>query len=333
MKKVCLGIIGCGGISRYHGQLFVNHVPEAEIVALADPNEGNRQQFQRAVLDAVHARPPQFADYRDMLRTVPLDAVLIATPHTLHFQQTLEALAAGCHVLLEKPMVTDSQQARQLVAEAQRHKRVLSIAFPGPHSPEFAYYLQLRDRGEVGKVLLMNGFVTQSWLAITRNTWRQDPSLSGGGQAYDTGAHLFMALMYLSGAKPREVFAWTDNRGAPVDINTVATIRFDNGALASVCVGGDGPVKWENSVWIVAERGGFRMGIHGGFLEHWDAKGDRVRYPHVPQVPSLQQHFIDCVLGRTETLCPPIWGLRQALLMDALYESARTGRVAQVAPE
>lgn len=333
MKKVRLGFIGCGGMNFYHAKMFTAKVPEAEIVALCDPNPAGMQRFQRDLFEPRGQRPETFADYRDMLRQVALDGVVIATPHTQHFQQTMDALSAGCHVLLEKPMVTRVDHARQLIAHAQQQRRVLSVAFPGPFSSEFAYCGQLRERGELGDVLYLNGYVVQNWRAITLNTWRQDPALSGGGQAYDSGAHLFNTLLYLTNLKPVEVFAWCDPRGTPVDINTVATIRFDNGALASVCVGGDGVLGWDSSVLCVGTRGAFRVGIHGGFLEHWNAQGEKVRYPHVPTVPSMQQNFVDCILGRAETPCPPIWGLRQALLMDALYESARTGRVAKVAPE
>ena len=73
--------------------------------------------------------------------------------------------------------------------------------------------------------------------------------------------------------------------------------------------------------------------LHGGRLQHWGADGKLVRYPAVPSVPSLQQWFIDCVLGRAENPAPPIWGLRQALLMEALYESAKMGRPVKVQPE
>ncbi|MCX7915635.1 MAG: Gfo/Idh/MocA family oxidoreductase [Verrucomicrobiae bacterium] len=333
MKKVRLGFIGCGNISHHHVRIFLSRVPEAEIVALCDPNPAGLQRFQRELFDPLGQRPQAFADYREMLKQVSLDGVVIATPHTQHFQQAMDALSAGCHVLLEKPMVTRVDHARALIAHAEKQQRVLSVAFPGPFSGEFAYCRQLRERGELGDVLFLNAYLAQNWLAITVNTWRQDPAQAGGGQAYDSGAHLFNTMLYLTHLRPVEVFAWCDMRGTPVDINTVATIRFDTGALASVCVGGDGAVSWDSSVLCVGTRGAFRVGVHGGFVEHWNAKGEKVRYPHVPDVPTMQQNFVDCILGRAETPCPPVWGLRQALLMDALYESARTGRVAKVQPE
>jgi predicted dehydrogenase len=124
-----------------------------------------------------------------------------------------------------------------------------------------------------------------------------------------------------------------DNRGAPVDIIATASIRFENGALGTATINGDSVVGWDQGIRVSFTRGEVDTGIHGNRLQQWDAKGQLMRYPAVTRVPSLQQKFIDCVLGRAEDPSPPIWGLRQALLMEALYESARTRKPVKVKPE
>jgi predicted dehydrogenase len=186
--------------------------------------------------------------------------------------------------------------------------------------------------GGLGDVVAVTGQIGQGWLRATRGTWRADPSLSGGGFAYDSGAHLLHAMWYLPGVRPVTVSAAIDNCGARVDIVTTAMIRYANGAMGTVaCIGRD--VHWDENVYVVTTGGSIRTSVHGGRLEHWDAKGKLVCYPAVKAVSSMHQNFVDCILGRAETPCPPIWGLRQALLMEALYESARTGKPAQVAAE
>src|SRR5439155_16611518 len=90
---------------------------------------------------------------------------------------------------------------------------------------------------------------------------------------------------------------------------------------------------WDESVTVSATKGTVRTSIHGNHLEQWGAQGKLVRYPHVEPVPSLHQNFVDCILGRAETPCPPVWGLRQAVLMEALYRSASAGKVVKVRPE
>jgi predicted dehydrogenase len=333
MEKVRLGIIGCGSMSRLHGQVYTTQVKETEIVALCDPSKDNLDQFQREIFDPINKKPPTFADYKDMLGEVELDAVLIVTPHNQHFEQVTASLDAGCHVLVEKPMVVKVEHARKLIEHAAKAKRVLSVAFPGTFSPEFQYIHGLLKSGAIGEVVAADGFVAQAWKRRTKGTWRQEPEAAGGGQAYDSGAHVFNALLYLTNLRPKEVFAWTDNRGAPVDITSSVNIRYENGALGTALINGESVVGWDEGVRISTTGGEFLTGIHGGRLQQWGADGKLVKYPAVPAVPTLQQWFIDCVLERAENPAPALWGLRQALLMEALYESARTGKAVKVERE
>ncbi len=331
MKPIRLGVIGCGGMSRHHARVFLQNIPQAEIVALCDPNPANLATYLNE-FPADKPKPPTYADYREMLRTVRCDGVLIVTPHTQHFEQAMAALDAGAHVLLEKPMVIEADHARRLIEHADKKKRVLSLAFPGPFCAEFQYVCGLRDRGEWGEVMQVDAMVSQNWQQLTTGTWRQDPKLSGGGQAFDTGAHMFNALLYLTGLRPVEVFAWSDYRGTPVDINTVATIKFHNGALASAFVGGADVSGWQSGIFLSATKRSLRIGTHSGPVEVWDEQGQKIT-PALPAVTSLQQNFVDGILGEAQTLCPPIWGLRQALLMEAIYRSLRTGQPTTVQPE
>jgi len=205
-------------MSRYHGRVYTTQVPEVEVVALCDTHKENLGRYQREVFDPIKKKPPTFADYRGMLSKVKMDAVLIVTPHSDHFEQVSASLDAGCHVLVEKPMVVKVEHARKLIKHAAKAERVLSVAFPGTFSPEFQYIRGLLKNGTLGDVIAADAFVAQAWKGATKGTWRQDPEAAGGGHAYDSGAHAFNALLYLTDLRPREVFAWTNNRGAPVDI-------------------------------------------------------------------------------------------------------------------
>ncbi|MGD0058710.1 MAG: Gfo/Idh/MocA family oxidoreductase [Verrucomicrobiia bacterium] len=333
MKTVRLGMIGCGSMSRYHGKVYTTQVKDAEIVALCDTHKHNLDLYQREIFDPVKQKPPTFADYRDMIAKMTMDAVMIVTPHADHFQQITDSLDAGLHVFAEKPMVMDSEQARSVIKLAERKKRILSVAFPGTFTPEFQYIRGLMDKGELGEVIAADAFVAQAWKKGTKGTWRQDPKLAGGGMAFDTGAHVFNALLFLANSRPVEVFALMENRGAPVDVTCSVSIRYENGALGTAMINGDSLVGWNEGVRVSYTKGEVQTGIHGGRLQKWDADGKLVRYPVVPMVPRLQQWFIDCVLGKAKDPAPAIWGLRQALLYEALYESARTGKVIKVEKE
>ena len=202
MKKVRLGIIGCGSMSRYHGKVYTTQVKEAEIVALCDTHKGNLDRYQREIFDPIKQKPPTFADYEDMLDKVKLDAVLIVTPHAHHFQQVMDSLDAGCQVFVEKPMVMTSDQARKIIKHAAKKKRIVSVAFPGTFTPEYQYIHGLLESGALGEVITADAFVAQAWKQGTKGTWRQEPEAGRRRNDVRQGAHVFNALLYLANFAP-----------------------------------------------------------------------------------------------------------------------------------
>jgi predicted dehydrogenase len=320
-------MIGCGGMARYHGRIWTQQVPEAEIVALTDPDSQNLALFASEIYNNQHV-PPTYADHRAMLAEAKLDAVMIISPHAYHFQQAMDAIDAGCHVLIEKPMVIRTEEAQTLIAHAEANKKIISVAFPGPFSVEFQYIRNLIASGELGDVYLVNGVCAQPWIKFVGGTWRSVAALSGGGNMYDSGAHMFNAMLYLTGLSAQEVFAFVDNKGQDVDIIGSVALRFTKGALGSAIVSGDASV-FEQGIYIQCTNGSVKCSIYGGEMQVWIGK-ERVKYPQVPQTTSLQQNFIDCIKGRATTPSPAHLGLRQARLMDAIYESARTGQMVKV---
>ncbi len=315
-------------MGRYHGLVFTQDVPEAEIVALADPDPNNLALFQAEVFPDGKQLEGTFAGHQEMLAAVPLDGVVIVSPHAYHFRQAMDAIDAGCHVLVEKPMVIRTEDARTLIDHARERQRVVSVAFPGPFSREFQYIRDVIARGDLGDISLVTGVCAQPWIAFTADTWRAQPELSGGGNLYDSGAHMFNAMLYLTGLAATDVFAFTNNKGHAVEISASVSLRFTKGALGSAVVSGDASV-FEQGIYIQGTRGSIKTSIYGGSLQHWDGE-DLVQDPALPTTTSLQQNFIDCIHGRATTPSPPLLGLRQARLMDAIYESARTGVVVPV---
>jgi predicted dehydrogenase len=328
MDRVRIGIIGCGGMARYHGRMFTRFVPEAEIVALSEPNEANLARFIKEVFNDPEAEPATFSDYRQMLEEVELDGVLIVSPHNQHYQQATDAIDRGCHVLVEKPMVIRTEDAQALIRHAEAHGKVLSVAFPGPFSQEFQYIRRVIASGELGEISLVSGHCCQQWIQNVAGSWRTDPIQAGGGNLYDSGAHMFNAMLYLSGLAVTDVFAYINNKDQQVDIEAAVTLRFNSGALGTATVSGDA-AYFEQGVYLQGTKGTIKTSIYGGSLDHWHGN-EKVKYPHVPETPPLQQNFIDCIRGRAETPSPALLGLRQARLMDAIYESARTGKSVSV---
>jgi len=322
MTNVRIGIIGCGGMSRRHGRMF-DALPDVDVVALVDPSQANLERFiVETVSDKTHI-PATYADYRDMLAHERLDGVVIVTPHDQHFAQAMAAMQAGCHVLVEKPMVIDTEDALALIERADQLQKVVSVAFPGPFTCEFQYIRDTVAQGGLGELSLATGVCAQPWIQHQKGTWRADPRQSGGGNLYDSGAHMFNAMLYLTGQAVTEVYAVVNNKSEQVDIAGTVVMRFADGTLGSAAVSGDATV-FEQGIYIQGTRGSVKTSIYGGTMEHWQGE-TLVKYPQVPVTQSIQENFRDCVLGIAQTPSPALLGLRQARLMDAIYASARRG--------
>jgi len=334
MKPIRLAIIGCGGFVRYHLRAIFdekNPIEEFKVVGLVDPVRKNALARRKEFLP--RKRTPIFDNHKQMLKEVAPDAVIVSTPHTLHFRHCFDALSAGAHVMVEKPMVTRSDDARRLVARAGKAGKVLQIAIQGTYTDTFAYTRKLIEDGTVGPLQLVTGVMAQGWMKGTRGKWRQNPRLSGGGQLYDSTAHVLSAMVFLVDSPVTEAFCWTDNKDTKVDINAVATIRFANGCMATVTSGGDCPTfhshlvfQGEGALVEISPHGGsFR--VHSRSLEK-----EITKVPRGWKVPTVSpaRNFADAILGRAESRCGARLGLLLAELMDALYASAATGKPVKI---
>jgi predicted dehydrogenase len=325
-------LVGCGGMANWHAQ-ELKKIPEVSVVALCD----TRPEQTKAFREKYFADAKEFADYDLLLSQateLKVDAVVLVTPHTTHYSQAKAALLAGLNVLVEKPMVTSSEHAYDLWATQVKAGRQLGITFQAPYTAEYQYIKEMRDLGRLGKPQIIQGWLAQGWMKGTTNTWRQDPSLSGGGQMYDSGAHVLNAIMWIMNEPVVEVSCIYDNLGCPVDINGVALMRFESGALGSIAIGGNSP-GWNVRVSLQTDRCQVITGPHGGFLE---ISGDpALKYPHVPTDATPwaftpHHNFVQSLLGKQALQTSPRHGVLLSALMDAIYESGRTRQTVKVKP-
>jgi predicted dehydrogenase len=327
MAKLRVGIIGCGGMGGAHVQRLLA-MKEVKIAALCDLTEEIAGAFRTRLMGAAGKGVPIYAGSTRMYAGSKLDAVVIATPHTTHFALGMEALEQGCHVLMEKPMVTSAPDAYALAAKVKESGKVFTIGYNTSCTPAFAY---LRDkiRGNAfGKLELVTGYLSQWWMKATVGAWRQDPALAGGGQAYDSGAHLLNSLVWSVESRPAGVFAFVDNHGTAVDINSVIAIRFENGVMASICISGNCPAS-AGPMSFIFENGRVDIDGWGGSWMDVFVKGEPEN-PELPQVDGTpDRNFIDAVLGRAEPKTSPLNGIHHTELMDAIYAAAATGEVSR----
>lgn len=229
-KTVSFGIVGCGIISRFHA-LAISEIPEARLLGACSKTYSSTEKF----CNEFSLRP--YADYQEMLKDPELDAVVICTPSGDHADQIIEALNAGKHVVVEKPMCLTMEQANAVVELAEKLNLMVCVISQTRFSDGVQAIKQAIDRGELGRLvsasLTMRYFRDQNYYDLAQ--WRGTMAGDGGGVLMNQGIHGIDVLCYLMG-KPVGVkgYARTLLRDIEVEDTAVAALEFDNGSLAVI---------------------------------------------------------------------------------------------------
>jgi predicted dehydrogenase len=297
---------------------------EVRIAALCSRTEASARTLIERRLADYSPTPSLYTSTSEMYGRESLDAVVIVTPHDLHYRQAVEALEAGCHVLVEKPMTTTADDARSLVRMSEEKGRVVGVCYDPLYTAALACVREAVRSGRLGRLEMVTGYLCQDWKRLTMGSWRHDPARAGGGQAMDSGAHLLASLCWSVGSPPREVFALLDRQDEGVDVNSATVIRFENRVLATIAVGGNSPGDGSHMSFVFD---GGRIDVDG-----WRGRWVRVyrgteEEPQRPEsLPSSpDDNFVGAILDGAEPICTARDGLAVAELLDALYRSAASG--------
>jgi predicted dehydrogenase len=319
-------MMGTGAMGRVHLTTMLSR-DDTDVVAVCEPSPG---AFEAAVSEfAKHglAAPPNEPDWPRFIERFAsdLDVVFIVTPHSLHASQTTACLEAGLDVLLEKPMVMDAVEAQSLIATRDRTGRLLVVAFPGSLSPQVRTAARMISSGEVGRILNIAAVTWQDWDRHTIGTWRQEPSVAGGGFLFDTGAHMLNTVCDLAGEDVAEVSAWLEDDGRSVDIRATVMARLPSGALVTMNACGSAIPSLGSDIRVFCERATLRTGIWGERLDI--QRHGRSRLAPARSIPSrtVWEQFLAVRTGLEPNPSPPEVGLRMARLWDAIKASSASG--------
>ena len=222
-----IGIVGYG----YWGPNLVRNfaeTPGATVAAVSD--------LDSAKLGVVRKRFPAVkttTDYRELLTDPGIDAIAIATPVNTHFELALAALRAGKHVWVEKPMTETSEQARQLVDEAQRRNLVLHVDHTFIYTGAVQKMAELIKGGELGRIYYYDS------IRVNLGLFQRDVSVIS-----DLAVHDFSILDHLLDEHPVAVTASGTNHfpGTPENLAYV-TLFYESGTIAHANVSWLAPVK------------------------------------------------------------------------------------------
>ncbi len=342
-----LGIIGCGAIGNLHCLSYQKLGERVEFVACCDIVEEKAKDF----VDRFGFKK-YYTDAKTMMEECELDAVSVTTWNAAHMECTITALEGGANVLCEKPMAMNTAEALAMQAAAEKAGKLLMIGFVRRHGNDAETALDYIRGGYLGEIYHID--TTYLRCAGFPGNWFGNKELSGGGPLIDLGVHMIDLGRYLAGKpKPVTVFGVTFNKLGPrdnlkgvvlpwsassdqpqpkfnVEDFVTAMIRFDNGMVMNV--------KASFSLHAEKDTGTLDMyGTKGGltlapFTIHTEM-ADRLVDVQVKGDTGTgeffvaeMKNFLDACEGKAECKAPAEDGVELMRILDAIYQSAETGK-------
>jgi len=222
-------IIGCGSISRVH-LTAMKKIEEAVAVAVVNIHEKKAKEMANEF-----SIFRIYTDWKDAFRSKDVDAAIICLPHKLHYQCALDALKAGKHVLIEKPISIRSEEAKEMIEMAKREKLTLMVAHMKRFDKRFVVMKEKIAEGGIGQVFLAKSEWVGSKEIFTTIHWVVDPT-QGGGPLMGYGIHHVDLLQWIIGPIKR-ISCYTNKLVWPkagVEDSAVAIMEFENGAIGSL---------------------------------------------------------------------------------------------------
>lgn len=339
--RVRYGFIGCGAINQRRHMPEVAAHPGSQIVAVCDCNQ------ERAIEVGARFGAPAFTDYRQMLRDAACDAVVIATPNYLHAQMSVDALQAGRHVLVEKPMATSEAEGRAIIAAARASGKQCMVGHSQRFMPPHRKAKQLLEAGVLGRVIGFRSSLKHSgpdnWIVDGRESWFLRRKEAVMGAIGDMAVHKADLLRWLLGVEFADVGGsigtlakrYADGRLIDVDDTVSITLGTSGGLIGSI------EASWtnfsgeeDNQTIIYGERGVMDIGgdpAYGVVVRYAD--GTREAHAVGAIATNKQQtasgvtdSFTRCILTGGQPPIDAVEGYRSMMVVVTAVQAAQQGR-------
>jgi predicted dehydrogenase len=329
-----IAFTGTGYISKIHAQA-ARVQPDTELVAVV-----NHRPESMAAFAVEFGISRQYATVADLLNDGQVEALVVSTPNYLHAPETIAALKAGVHVMVEKPMAMNAAEAEAMLAASQESGALLMVAHCWRFDPEVLWLKEQVQSGRLGKIIRTKGYgVHANW---GPGGWFTQKQFAGGGALADMGIHALDTARFLLGdPQPVSVYAKIGTRYQDFEVDDTGVIW----------------VNWDNDVTTIVESGWWQPHTDGpeaatqlyglaGFGQVFptrlllsqlpqrepllvDPGFPPVRRPHCPQSMYDTQlaYFLDCIRTGRQPSPGGAEGLMNMQIVDAAYQSTTTGEV------
>ena len=357
METVGVGVIGCG-IGKWHLEGYDTD-PRARVIAISGLED------RCNTLASEHNVPNVYTDYHELLANPEIQAVSIAVPNFLHVPIGLDAIAAGKHVLIEKPLARNTAEGEKLVKAAEDAGLVLGIVFNRRSRSDMQVLKRYIDEGALGEIYHARAYWNRRAGIPGLGSWFTSKEGAGGGPLIDLGVHVLdMALWLMDEPIVQRATAatynkigqqgignWTGNRfdateDAKYEVEDFAAafLRTDRGSTLSL------EASWAEFSSRTDEFGVALLGSKGGaelYVKDYNTVGTLQLFtyengvqvdiiPHLPEKAASAGHgevinsFLDAIIDGVPMVPDGRKGLERTALIDAIYKSAEKGHEVEV---
>ena len=354
MKKIRIGIIGCGGIAYGKHMPSLKVLENAEMVAFCDIVKEKAQEAKEkfGTIDA-----KVYTNYKDLIADSTIDAVHVCTPNKSHSFITIDSLEAGKHVMCEKPMAKTSKEAREMLEVAKRTGKKLTIGYQNRFREDTQYLNKMTENKDLGEIYFTKAHALRRRAVPTWGVFLNEEE-QGGGPLIDIGTHaLDLSLWLMDNYRPKYVVgnvyhklsdkkdatnafgAWNPDE-FKVEDSAFGFVTMENGATIVI------ESSWalntleegEAQVTLCGTKGGADMKdglrINGeAYSRLYENKikldsGGVAFYDGVVETAEIREAkmWIEAIVNDTEPLVKPEQALVITQILEGIYESSKTGK-------
>lgn len=332
-----VGIVGTG-IGRIHAGGY-KKCEDVEIKTICDVDSERAEKF------AAEFNVKNICnDYKELMADDEIDAVSICTPNALHAPIAMAAFEAGKHVICEKPISTNTADARQMVEAAKKSGKIFMMGFNNRFRGDTQLLKKCIENGDLGEIY----YAKTGWLRRKgipgMGGWFTTKAMSGGGPLIDLGVHVLDLALWLMG-NPKPVYVMGSSyakfgpeiakkNGGTYDVEDLATgmVKLENGATVFVEASWASHVERERIyTQLIGTKGGAEV---DPLRIYTDINGSTANvdltYPNVSGHEMEIVHFVECVREGKTPIATGEHGLHIQLILDAIYESTVTGKGVEI---
>lgn len=328
-KKIRYAVVGLGHISQVAVLPAFRSARNSELAAIVSGDSKKLKKLARKY----RLGKGQAFSYDEYDRALSLvDAVYLALPNHLHKEYAVRAAEAGVHVLCEKPMAVTREECEAMIDAAECNQVKLMIAYRLHFERGNLEAVHLASSGKLGDIRVFASEFAQ--MVAPGNVRVTEPAERGGGSVYDMGVYCINASRYLLRAEPLSVFAFSatgkDKRFQKVEEMVTVMLRFPEERLATfTCSFGAADIS---RYVLIGTKGSLTADPaydHSMALRHQVTINEKTKtktFPKRDQFAAELVYFSDCVLKNKEPEASGLEGLADVAIVQAIYESIRTGR-------